>query len=77
MSPEVTSAAMSEANASNMLWIMEKVWFLLGLKARKEVQRREVSEQFIGFEEERRGKVKKERTKKVEVARFIERCDFS
>ena len=77
MSPEVTSAAMSEANASNMLWIMEKVWFLLGLKARKEVQRREVSEQFIGFEEERRGKMKKERTHKVEVASVIERFDFS
>lgn len=68
---------MSEGKASNMLWIMEKVWFWFGLKARKEVQRREVSEQFIGSEEERFHKVKKERTQKVEVARVIERCDFS
>ena len=65
---------MSDGNASNMLWIMEKVWFGFGLKARKEVQRREVSMQFIGFEEERFGKMKKktERIKKLEAERFIE-----
>ena len=53
------------------------LWGRFGLKARKEVQRREVSEQFIGFEEDRRGKMKKERTHKVEVASVIERFDFS
>lgn len=68
---------MSDGNASNMLWIMEKVWFGFGLKARKEVQRREVSVQFIGFEEERFGKMKKKRRiKKLEAERFIERRDL-
>ena len=69
---------MSDGNASNMLWIMEKVWFGFGLKARKEVQRREVSVQFIGFEEERFGKMKKKerRIKKLEAERFIERRDL-
>lgn len=67
---------MSAGNASNMLWITEKVWFWFGLKARKEVQRREVSEQFIGFEEEKSGKeikkmMKNERNQKLEVVRFI------
>jgi hypothetical protein len=39
-----------------MLWITEKDWFWFGLKARKELQRRVVSEQFIGFEDEKLGK---------------------
>lgn len=71
------SAVMSAGKTSNMLWITEKDWFWFGLKARKEVQRREVSEQFIGFENERFGKevkkkkMKKERIKKLEVVRFI------
>jgi hypothetical protein len=50
------SAVMSCGNTSNMLWITEKDWFWFGLKARKELQRRVVSEQFIGFEDEKLGK---------------------
>lgn len=69
---------MSAGNTSNMLWITEKDWFRFGLKARKEVQRRVVSEQFIGFEDEKFGKevkkkkkMKKVRIKNLEVVRFI------
>lgn len=43
----------SFGSTSNMLWIRVRVWFEVGLKARKDVQRRVVSVQSSGVGYER------------------------